>query len=104
MSEQRSLVLCPAKIATQLPRSSSGITSPHQQLHCLATSAHSRIQLSEQGGFCDKIVGAGIEPACSISRIPDFQHFDSRYGPLPPPIQVLICRSPRNVRCLQHYV
>jgi len=103
-SEKRSLVLGPTDIAPQLSRSSSGFTSPHEQLHCLAASTHARIQLPEQGGFCDQIVGAGIEPACSISKTLVLQHFDSRYVFHPHPIQVLISCNPRHAQCSQHHV
>jgi hypothetical protein len=105
--EKCSLVCCLTTIVAQLSRSNSGFTRPHQQFHCLATSAQARIQLPEQGGFCDQIIGAGTEPACSISRIPVFQNVYSRYVlllPLSPLIQVLISRSPRHVQCFQHYV
>jgi len=105
--EQCSLVSCLTAIAAQLSRSNSGFTRPHLQFHCLAASAQARIQLPEQGGFCDQIIGAGTEPTCSISRIPVFQNVYSRYGLLLPPshlIQVLISSSPRHVQCFQHYV
>jgi len=104
-SEQPSLVSCLTAIAAQLTVTfQQWFTSPHQQFHCLTASAYARIQLPEQGGFCDQTAGAGIEAAYSISRIQVFQNVDSRYGLFPPPIQVLISRNPRHVQYLQHYV